>query len=383
MRSDPPGRTEGGRLKRVLFLLGLDPTGRFGSLEEQTLIAAHAFREAGGLFLPVFLRLDPHMEAQYAGEGLPVEAMDLTRFQPARVKQLLGLIRRNRIEVVHWNFYAPLANGYIWLLSVLAPRVEHHFTDHMSRFADSRGINRGGNLKAVIKRPLAFRHSKILCVSDFVLDQDRQRRWPNLQRMSYFINTDRFRPDPAARRQMREDLGVGDRFVALVIAQLIKDKGVDVAIRAIAELPPAVVLWVVGCGPEVDALAALAGTLGLGSRVHLLGGRRHVEPLMQAADCLVCPSTWREAAGLAILEAAGCGLPVLASRIGGIPEFVEDGRTGFLFRPGDHRELAERLRRLSDEPDLRRRMSREARAVAVERFATEGQLGTFLNHYRV
>jgi glycosyltransferase involved in cell wall biosynthesis len=104
---------------------------------------------------------------------------------------------------------------------------------------------------------------------------------------------------------------------------------------------------------------------------------------MQAADCLVCPSTWREAVGLVILEAAGCGLPVLASRIGGIPESVEDGRTGFLFRPGDHHELAERLRRLCDEPDLRQRMSREARSVAVKRFSTESQLGPFLNHYGV
>ena len=70
-----------------------------------------------------------------------------------------------------------------------------------------------------------------------------------------------------------------------------------------------------------------------------------MEPLLQAADCAVCPSIWSEAAGLVNLEAQACGLPVIARRIGGIPELVEDGRTGFLFTPGDHRELAERLRR--------------------------------------
>ena len=82
---------------------------------------------------------------------------------------------------------------------------------------------------------------------------------------------------------------------------------------------------------------------------------------MQAADAFVCPSRWAEAAGLVNIEAQACGLPVLASRIGGIPEYVMDGRTGVLFPPGDAEELAAAVRRLLDDPERFREMGREAR----------------------
>ena len=79
--------------------------------------------------------------------------------------------------------------------------------------------------------------------------------------------------------------GAGGAFVALAVAYLIKEKGIDVAIRAVGELPHGIVLWVVGDGPEHGNLQSLAQDLGLGERVRFLGQRRHVEPLLQAADC--------------------------------------------------------------------------------------------------
>jgi len=121
--------------------------------------------------------------------------------------------------------------------------------------------------------------------------------------------------------------------------------------------------------------------LGLGSRVRFLGSQRNVEPFIQAADCALCPSVWAEAAGLVNLEAMACGLPVVASRIGGIPEFVEDGRTGFLFTPGDHRELAEWIHQLCDDPELRQRMGQEARSNAIRRYSTQGLLAEHLGIY--
>lgn len=372
-----------GRLKRVLFVLALDPSGKFGSLEEQTLTLARAFRERRGLFLPVFLRpLDPESAAQYASEGLPVEALDLSRFRLATLRRLLHLVRQNRIEVVHWNFYHPLVNGYLWTLSALTPRIEHYFTDHISRPARGPGRDGRGDPTWILKWPLACRYRKILCVSDYVLAQLQVMHWPNLQRIPHFVNTERFRPNPNVRRGVREALGVGDEFVALIVASLIKDKGVDVALRALAEMPRNVVLWIVGAGPEHSHLQALAQDLELGPRVRFLGPRRYVEPLMQASDCVICPSVWAEAAGLVNLEALACGLPVMASRIGGIPEFVEDGRTGFLFTPGDHKELADQLHRLMINGQVHQRMSQEAQSVAVERFSIPSQIRHHLALYQ-
>jgi len=367
----------------VLFALNLDPAGKFGSIEEQVLTLARSFRERGGLFLPVYVRaLDAESAAQYAREGLVAAALDLTHFRPGRLHGLLGLIRRHRIEVVHWNFYHPVFNGYRWALAAIQPRVEHYFTDHISRPGTGSRTESRGRLRSRVKGALAPRYGKVLCVSDYVLEQVRGSAGPRAERVHHFVNTDRFRPDPAVRREVREGLGLGEEFVAVTVAYLIKDKGIDVAVKALAQLPGDSVLWVVGGGPEQGSLQALARDLGMERRVRFLGLRRNVEPLIQAADCALCPSVWAEAAGLVNLEALACGLPVVASRIGGIPEFVVDGRNGLLFTPGSHNELADGMRRLHDNPALRQRLGREARSMAIERFSTQSQIENHLSLYR-
>jgi glycosyltransferase involved in cell wall biosynthesis len=382
-RPDSPLPDDARRLKRVLCALRLDPAGKFGSLEEQALTLARSFRAQGSLFLPVYLRpLDAESASQYACEGLEVEALDLSSFQLTTLRRLLGLIRRHRIEIVHWNFYHPLANAYLWVLSTLKPRLEHYYTDHISRPGVAAAPARPRGWKSRLKRILVARYRKVLCVSDYIQDEARATAGLRAERIHHFVNTERFRPDPEARREVRRVLGVDAEFVALVVAHLIKDKGIDVALRAVAQLPEDIMLWVVGQGREQGDLEALAGELGLGRRARFLGPRRHVEPLMQAADSVVCPSVWAEAAGLVNLEAMACGLPVVASRIGGIPEFIEDGRNGFLFTPGDHRELAGRIRQLFEAPELRQRMGQDGRALVVERHSRQSLLNEHLEIYR-
>jgi glycosyltransferase involved in cell wall biosynthesis len=361
----------------------LDPAGKFGSMEEQALTLARSFREGGSLLLPVYIRpLDPQSASEYAEEGLAAEALDLARLRLGPLCLLLSLIRRHQIEVVHWNFYHPLFNPYLWVLSILSPRVEHYFTDHISRRAPGSPSGSSGGLKWRLKKLLASRYRKFLCVSDYVLAQVQDVAGARAGRIHHFINTERFRPDPLTRRGVRQSLGVGEEFVAVTVSHLIKDKGVDVAVNALALLPGEVMLWIIGKGPEEQNLKALVGDLGLEGRVRFLGGRRNVEPFLQAADCALCPSTWAEAAGLVNLEALACGLPVVASQIGGIPEFVEDEQTGVLFTPGNHRELADVLSRLISGRQVRDRMSEKARSAAVARFSAESQIEGCLALYR-
>jgi glycosyltransferase involved in cell wall biosynthesis len=155
----------------------------------------------------------------------------------------------------------------------------------------------------------------------------------------------------------------------LVVAHLIREKGVDVAIRALTHLPANTVLWVVGDGPERDALQDLTCRLGLESRVRFFGLRAEVCPFMQAADLLVCPSLWQEAAGLVVMEGLASGLPVVGSDIGGIPEFIVPDRTGYLFPPGNDLMLAERVSRLCAAPSRLEAMRTQARTQAVSRFS--------------
>jgi glycosyltransferase involved in cell wall biosynthesis len=371
------------RLKRVLFALDLDPAGKFGSLEEQVLALARSFRARDSLFLPVYVGpLDRESARQYAREGLTALALDFRSFRIGTLRELLRLIRKHQIEVVHWNFYHPLLNGYLWALSILRPGLLHYFTDHTSRPAAATGSGRRGLVKSALKRILTSRYRKVFCISDFVLGAVRGRAGSRAERVHYFVNTDRFQPDAVVRREVRRARGAEGEFTAVIVAYLIKEKGVDIAIRALAELPGDVVLWVVGDGPERGSLEALASRLGVSSRARFWGQERNVAPFMQAADCAVCPSVWAEAVGLVNLEAQACGLPVIASRIGGIPEFIDDGNDGLLFRPGDDRQLAGLLLRLYADPELRGRMGAAARARAKSAYSTERGLREQLEFYR-
>src|SRR5262245_55452182 len=109
-------------LRRVLYAIGLAPGRKFGSLEEQIFLLGRAFQEHGSLFMPLFLcPPGPDKLRHYLDAGLPAECLDLTTFSLPRLRQLVRLVRRRRIQIVHWNFTPPLVNGYLWALSLLAP----------------------------------------------------------------------------------------------------------------------------------------------------------------------------------------------------------------------------------------------------------------------
>jgi glycosyltransferase involved in cell wall biosynthesis len=365
--------------------LNLDPSKKFGTLEEQVLALAAAFRARSGLLVPAFNGgLGPEAASGYRQADLRAVSLDLSRFTPGRLARLLRVIRREHIELVQWHFYEPLANPYLWALGALAPRVRHVYTDHISRPSGTAAAATASGWKAALKRRLLRRYEAALCVSDFVSDDlEAQGTWPALRRVTHFVNTRRFAPDPAVREATRLALGERpDRFVALAVAYLIPEKGIDVAIRATAALPESAALWVAGHGPEAGALAELAGSLGVSERVRFLGLQRHVEPFLQAADVFVCPSVWAEAAGLVNIEAMAAGLPVVASAVGGIPEIVSDGRTGFLVPSGDPNALADRLRRLIDDSWTRLELGRQARADALARFSAEALIPEYLDLYR-
>ena len=282
-----------GRLRRVLYAALLDPSRKFGSMEEQAFLLAAVFRARGGLFLPVFLTQSEAVGlARYRDAGLEIAALDLSRFRFSTLAQLLRLINGRRIEVVDWNFFQPLTNAYVWALSALAPWLKHYFTDHNSRLAEPGPSPARHH---ALKRQFLRRYTRVIGVSRFVADSLRkQSMWPPPDCRLHFINTDRFTPDRIVRSEVRRRLDVDGHFVLVTAAYLIHAKGIDVALRALAQLPERVVLWVVGDGDQSAALAALSRELGLQNRVRFLGLQSHVEPYMQAADVFVCPSRWAE-----------------------------------------------------------------------------------------
>ena len=141
-----------------------------------------------------------------------------------------------------------------------------------------------------------------------------------------------------------------DGQVVLYVGGLVEHKGVATLLAAFARLAgevPEASLWLVGDGPEVDALKAAALKYGL-CQVRFLGRRspQDLAGIYRQARAVVLPSLWLENAPLVAIEAAAYGRAIVASRVGGVPELVEDGRTGFLFDRGDVAGLVQRLRLL-------------------------------------
>ncbi len=359
--------------ERVLYAVNLDPSNKYGSLEEQIFLTCEAIAKQGGTFIPVFAAALPEKEEQrYRRAGLAATSLPLGRFNIHTFRKLLHLIDKHRIDVVHWNLYHPL-NGYAAALRVIRPRLRHYLTDHNSR---PKSLSRSPHpLSISCKKLMLGGYSKVLAVSDYVLAElERQAIWPNLGRYHHFVNTGRFQPDSTTRSTIRCSQGVEKVFVVLVVAHLIHEKGVHVAIQALKDLPPNVVLWIVGEGPERLPLERTAESLGVRERIRFCGLQAEVSPFMQAADCFVCPSLWKEAAGLVILEAMACGLPVIGSAVGGIPEFIRPGQTGSLVPPGDHVALAAHILRLYSSETEREEMRVKARSLAVSQFSHESRV---------
>jgi glycosyltransferase involved in cell wall biosynthesis len=126
------------------------------------------------------------------------------------------------------------------------------------------------------------------------------------------------------------------------VAVLRAQKGLDVLVRAVAEAArelPALRVAIAGEGPERERLEALAAELGVADRVQLLGHRSDVPDLLASFDVAVS-SSWFEGSPLAAMEYMDAGLPVVATRVGGMPDLIEDGVHGRLVEPGDPVALA-------------------------------------------
>ena len=180
-------------------------------------------------------------------------------------------------------------------------------------------------------------------------------------------------PPTTGRAEALERLGLqrdGGPIVGCV-GGLSRHKGQMVLMHAVGQLSggmPRPTLVLVGDGPERPRLESEAASLQGRVRVLFAGERPDARSLLPAFDLLAVPSIGREGFGLAALEGMDAGLPVVASRLGGLPEVVEDGRTGLLVPSGDVRALAEAIDRLIANPQESRSLGAEGRRRVESRF---------------
>jgi glycosyltransferase involved in cell wall biosynthesis len=227
--------------------------------------------------------------------------------------------------------------------------------------------------KIVVK--WALRQCKgIICVSKAVAESAKTFVSPSKLRVIY----NGVSLLPPISRQNRHSTQL------LCVARLSSEKGLSTLIDALALLPENITLRIAGEGPERNSLTAQISRHHLQERVTLLGERNtsEIAQLLTEAD-IFCQPSIQEGLGIAALEAMAAGLPVVASRVGGLPEVVIDNETGLLFTAKDAHALAHHLQTLIANPDKARQMgeagqtrvegyfSVEAMRVATEKFYRE------------
>lgn len=298
-------------------------------------------------------------------EGLP-KADPAARFPldiAARLRPLsdacaaVRLARLTRtVDLVHAH---GLRAGWIAALARLIRRFPLVVTAH--NLADG-----GGHLSRLGLRLIGRQAAHIIAVSVAVSDSLVAQGAPRgkLTVIPNGIDVAYFTQGPS-RKEARAALDVPDDvFLVGTVARLSPEKGVDVLLRT-AGLSPDLTFLIAGDGPQREELEPLRPP-----NARLLGRIDDTRRLLRAVDALSVPSR-QEGQGIVALEAMAAGVPVVASRVGGLAEMLTEGETGLLVSPDDPAELAAALGRLRANPSLRERLITNAGVLVRERYEVE------------
>lgn len=195
-----------------------------------------------------------------------------------------------------------------------------------------------------------------------------------------FVNCTTYAPDPE-RRGIERFAPNGERLLIHLSNFRPVKRALDcVRVLAEARKHSNVRLLMVGDGPERGPAEHLAAELGVGRHVEFLGKQNGVERFIRLADAILMPSEM-ESFGLAALEAMACGVPAVATRVGGVPELVTDGEDGFLDGVGDVAAMSEKAVRLLTDQGLQARVGAAARKTATTRFCTDRIIPQYESYY--
>lgn len=293
---------------------------------------------------------------------------------PKLVLRLARWFREQKVDLVHTHNRMALTYGAP-AARLARARVVH--TKH--------GKNPRGGKRLLLGNAAGRLVHAFVAVSEETAAVARKRYEVPLQRLSVIdngIDLSRFHPDEAARTRVRSELGIpSDAVVIGTVARIAPEKNHAWLLRTAAPLlGPSVRLVIAGDGPLLEAIRAQAVELGIAKHAHLLGVRRDVPAILNAFD-IFAMSSETEGLPLVVLEAMASTLPVVSTSVGGIPNVVEEGRTGFLVPLGDEAALTARLAALVQDAALRREVGARARDVTLAKFSAERMQREYLDLY--
>jgi glycosyltransferase involved in cell wall biosynthesis len=292
--------------------------------------------------------------------------------------RLARLIRKERPQILHTHTAKAGTVGRVAARlagSQRPPIIVHTFHGHVLRgyFGPVRTL-----LFRLLERWLAAGTTALIAVSPQVRDDlvalgvaPRERFV--VIRLGIELD-ERVAPEQNGRAESRRYLGIpGDRFAVGWIGRMTAVKRTDdvlIAFKSLRDSGVDAVLCMVGDGPDRLQLEQRAHELGVARDTVFLGYQEDVAPFYAAFDVLVLPSG-NEGTPVTVIEALAAERPVVATRVGGVPDVVRDGEDGFLVEAGATDDLADRLGRLAGDPALRARMGKKGRERVLPRYAVK------------
>ena len=293
-------------------------------------------------------------------------------FNPLALWRLTRLLVRERVTILQThgaraNFYGRIA-GCLAGVPVIISTVHNSLKDYEVGF-----LTRWFYITALrLTLPLVHR---IICVSD----SNRRDEIDEFQAAASRIQTVYNGVDPSAfpaqpnRQKVREEFGIVSGPVLVMIARLTEAKGHRFLLQALPHLIeawPQLCCVFVGEGELRDQLHCLAVERTVERSCRFVGAREDIADILAAADVVVLPSL-SEGFPFVLLEALAMGCPVVASRVNGIPELIEDRKTGFLVPARDPQALAIAIREVLNDPVTASKMGAAGRAMVQERFTVD------------
>jgi glycosyltransferase involved in cell wall biosynthesis len=316
------------------------------------------------------------------------------------LRQLTRLIHRERPHVLHTHTSKAGILGRVAARRAGVPVVVH--TPHGHVFHSYEGRLKT-QLFVRLERACACAADRLIALTvseqreHLDLQIGRPEQWVTVHSGVDFAP---FEASRGSRDAVRAELGLpADAIVVGTVGRLVPVKGHHYLLEAIARLGarrPALHLLLVGDGPLRDDLTARATSAGLrvrnagdagvpsgpeGATVHMLGLRRDVARLLAAMDLFVLPSL-NEGMGRVLVEAMAMELPCIASKVSGVPDVVDDGRTGVLVPPRDPAALVREIGTLIEDPQRARVMGRRGRRKVVPEFSVERMITKLEAVYR-
>jgi glycosyltransferase involved in cell wall biosynthesis len=298
-------------------------------------------------------------------------------------------MRKHQPEILHLH-YVSFLNLYSWRARFQSAR-QVFFTDHHSRpagYVQSRAPLWKRAAARVINQPL----DKVICVSNY--GYECMTTFGLLPRSRYQmiyngVDLSRVKSDARLATEFRERYSIpAERAIVTQVSWMIPEKGIADFLetaRLVLEQNRNVQFVLVGDGINREQYARDAAALGLGDRITWTGmiDDPFGEGVFHAADVVCQFSRWEEVFGWMIAEAMAHGKPVVATRVGGIPELITDDLNGYLVGRGDAPAMSERILKLVGDPDLRGRLGAAGREVVARKFDLRRNVAQLIASYGV